>query len=76
MITTWSTSGLSDTALAAFAFILPPWKRLCALMEFAIFHSGLLIVKTSAEGKSSVSPYPTKRVVGKNTANGTIAIIL
>jgi hypothetical protein len=57
MITTWSTSGLSDTALAALAFILSSLEMPLRLREYALSHSGLLIVilKNGAEGTGSVS---------------------
>jgi hypothetical protein len=62
MITTWSTSGLSDTALAALAVILSSLEMPLRLREYALSHSGLLIVilKNSAEGTGSISPCQAK----------------
>jgi hypothetical protein len=72
MITTWSTSGLSDTALAAFAFIISSLEKAWALRESTLSHRGLLIVKNSAEWTGGVSPCQAKDL-GKNAA--TYAVI-
>src|SRR4029077_8293125 len=74
MITTWSTSGLSDTALTAFAFI--PFSLGMAFRSpgsLPISYNDLLILKNSGERKGGVSPCQAKTV--EKGATGAVVTI-